>query len=173
MMYKLTEKQHDILRELIQTSMSVRVIAVKAGVSQGTVTNFRRACMTVNEMSDIMREKVRMQLSLKTSVPQIAANLNVPVENVWCLRRLDRFRVATETICKECGTVFFMSNGSGTESVDRREKMRGRISLDNTRLLCDIALNLLELSDLHLISNPLFHHLAQRAEKVYKKIHGK
>jgi len=172
MMCQLTEQQDEILHRLVRTDMPVRVIAAMAGVAQGTVTNFRRACMAVDAMSEDLREKIRRCLLVKTPVSQIAVNLNLPVESIWSLRRLDRFRTATETKCSECGTIIFAPMKTSTPSVNRSH-YACRFSQANFLDLVKVTEDLLDLSDLQLITNPLFHHLAQRAEKAYQNIHGK
>lgn len=166
----LTKQQYEMLRQLIYTQKPLRVIAMEADVSQGTVVNFRRACVAVDMMSKGLREKVRLQLLMKTPVRQIAAKLNLPIESIYSLRRIDRFRKATKMECSECGTLFFPQASEIAADTNRREKLRGHVSRDNTRLICDIMTDLLQLDDLQLITHPLFHHLAQRAERVYRKI---
>jgi hypothetical protein len=125
-------------------------------------------------MSEELQGKVRRLLLAGMPAAQISARLHVPIRSVCDLRRLDRFRKPGEgdMVCNECGSVICPPVNHDILSRGRK-KMRGRISQDNTRTLCDIVLDLLQLGDLQLITSPLFYHLTQRAEKVYEKIHGR
>ncbi len=171
-MQRLTEQQDKLLQQLVRTDSEVQDIAVEVGVSAGTVINIRKACVIVDAMSVSMKEKIRRLLWTGTPAPQIAATLSVSAASVRNLRRLDRFRSLSESVseCSKCGTKFFAPTDFGAPG-RRRERIRGHISQDDIRLLCDVTTDLLGLSDLHLITHPLFHYLSQRAEKVYRKIH--
>ena len=167
----LTERQYEILGRLVRTNETLRNISREAEVSEGTVVNFRRACVSVDSMSEDLRDEVRRLVSLSYSTLYIASALDLPSESVRCLRRLDRFRKSPT--CSECGAVTLPPRQGSDDATVKREKIRGDISQGDIRTLCDIVLDLLQLSDLRLISHPLFRHLSQRAEKAYEEIHGK
>jgi hypothetical protein len=82
---------------------------------------------------------------------KISAMLSVPVGSVRNLRRLDRYREPTN------------------DEPDPPRKRICKFSRKNFDSLLRVVNDLIALGDLMLITNPLFHHLTQRAEKVLKE----
>jgi hypothetical protein len=170
---KLTAYQYKVLRELSRSEGTVRNIAAKAGVSLGTVVSFKRACAAVDHMTPLLQEKIRRLLWSKMKSSRIAATLNIPIEDVRALRRLDRYRESPSgaSECDECGTRFFAPIAGHERSAVSSGKWNP--SQENLTDILQVVRDLLDLSDLFLITHPLFHHLSQRAEKAYRKIYGK
>jgi hypothetical protein len=121
-----------------------------------------------------LHAEVRRLLLWEVPIQQISARLKIPVESVGDVHRIYRLHdlVKSPPKCTECGAVIF-SGADIHATGSSRIRMRGRISRENVHKLYDIVSDLMDLNDLQLITNPLFYHLAQRAEKVYGKIYGK
>ena len=146
----LTEEKDRLLQQLSRTNKSARSIALDVGVSAGTVLNIRRACVTVDAMPEYTKRKIRRLLVMKVTSARISAMLNVPAESVRSLRRLDRFREPP------------------SDDPSPARKRSCKFSRENFSNLLKIVNDLYDLGDLLLITNPLFHHLTQRAGKALK-----
>ena len=174
-MSRLTEKQETKLMRLVRAGGAVRGIAADAGVSIGTVVNFRKACGAVDAMSNEMQSKRRDMLISGLTPEVIASRVLLPAESVKSLRRLDRFHSPGGGVseCGECGAKVFAKLGEGGRG-SRRGKWNGcGFSTENFTKLLRISMDVLELGDLRIITNPLFYSLVQSSERIIEEVNGK
>jgi len=168
-------KKEELVRSLLDGGTSDKGIAREADVSADTVARVRRTCEAVKALHE--NEKADIRKLLRSDIPasQISARLRVPVRLVQEMQRFDRLERPEDSpaaTCPKCGGMIFPPLDRN-QPPPQRKKMRGHISRDNIRSLGDVVLDLIQLGDLELITNPLFYQLSQRAEKVYEKIHRK
>jgi hypothetical protein len=100
-------------------------------------------------MPPATKRKMRTLLTMKVTSAKIAAMLGVPADCVRSLRRLDRYREPVD------------------DAPASSQKRVCEFSQENFMSLLRVANDLIDLGDLLLITNPLFYHLTQRAEKVF------
>ncbi len=174
-MRQITKIQHKVLMQLAREEMPIRIIAKRVGVSAGTVVSFRKACATVDALSESVKKKIRRLVWTKTPSLQIASMLGILVEDVKKLRQLDRScsppKGASE--CGECGAKLLDPVKGNLRLRRRTDPCDYEFSSSNFTGLLKVVRNLLDLHDLQIITNPLFFHLAQRAERAYEGLNKK
>lgn len=167
------EKEIEIRSLLSNSKMPNRVIAKEVGVATNTVRNMRLAMRLLDSWSDDMKSEAQSLLVSGLPVGAVSVRMNIALGEVEAFVYVNRRGVVMEGVstCGICGAITLSPKKRYT--IRKNSTPPDDINKENVGSLYNTVETVLQLNDMASISDPLFHSLAHRAERLISKINGK
>lgn len=166
----------ELIRSMLGNKLTDRYVAGVAGVSHYTVQLIRKACRTVYSLPEHSVEKVRLLLIDGLNIKSIAEQTRLTPDSIRAIRRYYYFyrkpQVLKARPCPTCGAIMRPAAANEPKELPQSNMpanlLAGSDALPLYRIVCDLV----SLDELHLITHPLFYHLACRATNILERING-
>jgi len=170
----ITLDQENTIRNLLaeENPRSDRQIAREVGVSRWLVSDIRRAHSDVVSLDRKTREQIRAFLLAGLPPGAVEVKTKIPREMILKVRRFysllpRRVGEHKSPKCPTCGSIMF-SDKEQPDELQQREW--GPVPASVPTELVYVARDICDLNEMRIIPNPLFYHLACRAEEALRRI---
>jgi hypothetical protein len=174
----LTIKKEEEIRNLIDDprGFPIRDISEKVGVSYPTINKIWNMLRDVDELGMPRALEIREYLLRGLAIETISLRMKVSCQKIVDVQRyyyLQPRRSGRRVgECPTCGSIMFDSVEKLKEKFARKpiKAVPKKLSRQQTDELYGLITELVELNRCCIITNPLFYHLAQRAEKILEDL---
>lgn len=175
---EVSMEQETKIRSLLSGGLSNSYISATVDICRDTINRRRKLYASVDAITESDRNSIRAMLWEGIPIGAISVKLKIPETSVLNVQFFDVITAYRNDSlvkkCQECGSAIYPPcQTGGSNFTAARTKLSREVTQHEGRQLYGIALELLQLHDLHLITNPMFFDLAQRAERVMDEINAK